>query len=573
MRICLLTGGGYPYRRDALGGWCRTVVEGLSDVRFDLVTVTDREPPSTPAYPLPQNVASVRAVTLGRTAGGRDDRRRVPPDDAATAAAILLFRGLLGEPENADAMVSEGLRRLARGRAAATADEWSGLLAAARSRPTPAGAAHGRNPLHGALATVAQPQRLVGPARTAGRPGPALHPGSVRLVDPLLGPARTIDPLAGVPLAEVLQDAWRTGRSTSADDRLPLPRLSVRDARTAATLLRHAVQALAAPTPAADLVHCVGGTMPLLAALAGHWRRGTPLLLTEARAPVARLRPAEERLSPAVRTVLRRFRRAVARTGYAEAGLIAPLSAYHHGWALRHGARPGRLVSVPAGVDPLDYATAPEPEVAQPAVVWAGSGGPDSGLDPLLAAFGSVVARVPGTVLHLVGVTAAHEDHCAEQIEHTGLGRAVRLHPLPADPRDRYAAGHVVVHVPGPADPPYRLIEAMMSGRAVVGVDVGPAAETLGDAGVLVPAGDPAALAEACVAMLRSPGRRRALGEAARRRALAYFTTDRVVRVYDALYTDLAAPPPAPAYELTLSVPAPRTDLPATMRWLIREDR
>jgi glycosyltransferase involved in cell wall biosynthesis len=317
----------------------------------------------------------------------------------------------------------------------------------------------------------------------------------------------------------------------------------------------------------------VGGTTPLLAALAGHWRDGTPLLLTEARAPVARLRPAEERLSPAVRTVLRRFRRAVARTGYAEAGLIAPLSAYHHGWALRHGARPTRLVSVPAGVDPLDYATAPEPEVAVPALVWAGSGGPDSGLQPLLAAFGGVVARLPGTVLHLVGVTPAHEDHCAEQIERSGLGRAVRLHPLPADPRDRYAAGQVVVHLPGPADPPYRLIEAMMSGRAVVGVDVGPAAETLGDAGVLVPAGDPAALAAACADLLHAPQRRRTLGDAARRRALAHFTTDRVVRVYGELYADLAAAPPAPAFELALSVPAPRAAVPTTLRWLTREDR
>jgi glycosyltransferase involved in cell wall biosynthesis len=347
----------------------------------------------------------------------------------------------------------------------------------------------------------------------------------------------------------------------------------VRDARTAATLLRHAARALAVRPPAADLVHCVGGTTPLLAALAGRWRDGTPLLLTEARAPVARLRPAEERLSPAVRTVLRRFRRAVARTGYAEADLIAPLSAYHHGWALRHGARPTRLVSVPAGVDPRDYATAPEPEVAAPAVVWAGSGGPDSGLTALLEAFTGVVAQLPGTVLHLIGVTPAHEDHCAAQIDRTGLGRAVRLHPLPADPRDRYAAGHVVVHLPGPADPPYRLIEAMMSGRAVVGVDVGPAAETLGDAGVLVPAGDPAALAAACTALLRAPHRRQALGEAARRRAQAHFTTDRVVRVYGELYADLAATPPAPSYELALSVPAPRAALPTTLRWLIREDR
>jgi glycosyltransferase involved in cell wall biosynthesis len=336
-------------------------------------------------------------------------------------------------------------------------------------------------------------------------------------------------------------------------------------------LLRHAVRILTVDVPAADLVHCVGGTTPLLAALGGRWRTGTPLLLTEARAPVARARPAEERLSPAVRTVLRRFRRSVARIGYAEAGLIAPLSAYHHGWALRHGARPSRLVPVPAGVDPVEHPGVPDD--ADPAVVWAGSGGPDSGLMALLGAFATVVAHVPGTVLHLVGVTAAHEDHCAEQVERTGLGRAIRLHPLPADRSDRYAAGHIVVHVPGPADPPYRLIEAMMSGRAVVAVDLGPAAETLGEAGVMVPPDDPVALAEACIALLRAPGRRRALGEAARRRALLHFTTDRVVRAYGALYTDLAGPPPAPAYELALSVPAPRVALPATMRWLIREDR
>jgi glycosyltransferase involved in cell wall biosynthesis len=498
MRICLLTGGGYPYRRDALGGWCRTIVEGLGNITFELLTVTDRDPPPVPAYPLPRNVASARAV-----APGRDERRRGNGNDAATAAAVLLCRGLLGEQDHADEMFADGLRR---------------------------------------LAVLSRPQ------------------------------ATGTFPLSAVPLTDVLLDAWRAGRSVAGTDRLPLPRLSVRDARTAATLLRHAARMLAVQPPDADLVHCVGGTTPLLAALAGHWRTGVPLLLTEARAPIARLRPAEERLSPAVRTVLRRFRRSVARAGYAEAGLIAPLSAYHHGWALRHGARPARMVPVPAGVDPVDYPTAPEPHADVPAVVWAGSGGPDSGLAPLLTAFAAVVGQMPGTVLHLVGVTAAHEDHCAEQVDRTGLGRAIRLHPLPADPRDRYAMGHVVMHVPGPADPPYRLIEAMMSGRAVVGLDVGPAAETLGDAGVLVSADDPAALAAACVGLLRSPTRRRALGEAARRRALSYFTTDRVVRLYGALYTDLAGPPPAPSYELALSIAAPRSEMPVTHRWLIRQD-
>ncbi len=499
----MLTGGGYPYRRDALSGWCRTLVEGLRRFRFELLTVTDREPPTAPAYPLPLNVGSARAVAVGRAAiktersesrsenrRERNERRR-SETELGQAVAALLCRGLVGEPED-ERTFAQGLRRVAE------------------------------------------------------------HPTA----------------LPALPLADALVEAWRTGQVREGD--LPLPRLSMRDARTAATLLRHALGALTVDVPESDLVHCVGGTTPLLTALAGRWRHGVPLLLTEARAPVARHKPHEERLSPAVRTVLRRFRGSVARAGYAEAGLIAPLSAYHHSWALRHGAQAAKLVQVPAGVDPSEYPGAPESE-SDPAVVWAGSGGPDSGLAPLLAAFEQVVAAVPGTVLHLVGVTAAHEDYCAELIERTGLGRTVRLHPLPADPRDRYTSGHVVAHVPGPADPPYRLVEAMMSGRAVVGVDVGPAAETLGDAGVLVQPGDPAELAIAVVGLLRAPNRRRALGEAARRRALTHYTNDRVVRVYGGLYTDLTAPPPPSSFELALAVPAPRCEPPVTLRWLVRE--
>ncbi|MEV6298613.1 DUF3492 domain-containing protein [Actinoplanes sp. NPDC051861] len=495
-RICLLTGGGYPYRRDALGGWCRTLVEGLRRFRFELLTVTDRELPSAPAYPLPFNVGSARAVALGRDPG-RVVRRRVSAPDGAAEAAALLCRGLLGDETLVTGDFAKGLRRIAE-----------------------------------------------------------LHT------------AKLENPLAGVPLSDALLEAWRQRQQGS--EPAPLPRLSVRDARTAATLLRHALRAMAVPLPEVELVHCVGGTTPLLAALAGRWRTGTPLLLTEARAAVPRQRPAEDRLSVGVRTVLRRFRTSVARIGYAEAELIAPLSTYHHGWALEHGAVPSRLVQVPAGVDPREYPLAVE--LGQnPAVVWAGSGGPDSGLALVLEAFREVAAAVPGAVLHLVGVTAAHEDHCSEQIERTGLGRAVRLHPLPADPRDRYTVGQVVAHVPGPADPPYRLVEAMMSGRAVVGVDVGPAGETLGDTGVLVPPNDPSELALAVVDLLRTPAKRRALGDAARQRALNHFTVDRVVRVYGALYTDLAAPAPAPAFPLALTVPAPRTTMPATVRWLIRE--
>src|SRR5690349_23504334 len=108
MRICLLTGGGYPFRRDALGGWCRTLVDGLGRFTFDLLTVTDREPPGGPAYALPRHVASATAVPLSR------ETRRRESDDDTTAAAVLLCRGLLSEPDPAaaDRLFTEGLRGL-----------------------------------------------------------------------------------------------------------------------------------------------------------------------------------------------------------------------------------------------------------------------------------------------------------------------------------------------------------------------------------------------------------------------------------------------------------------------------
>ncbi|GAA2544918.1 hypothetical protein GCM10010435_12110 [Winogradskya consettensis] len=484
MRICLLTGGGYPFRRDALGGWCRTLVDGLDAHRFELVTVGDRESASGPAYPLPEHVDSATAVTLPRESARREGR-----DEQATLAAVLLCQGLIDDTGDDLALGLDTLVKLT-----TTTEALVKLTATTEA-------------LVKLNATTEAPLKVSAVAEA---------------------------PLSAVPLAELLSEAWRAGTGM---------RLSLRDARTAATLLRHAMRALAVPLPPSDLVHCVGGTTPLLTALAARRRTGTPLLLTEARAPVARLRAGEERLSPAVRTVLRRFRRAVARTGYAEAGLVAPLSDYHHAWALRHGAAPERLVPVPAGVDPQEFPAAPEARTP-PAIVWAGGSGPESGLTCLLEAFAQILEALPKTVLHLFG-----DEHTARE----RLDRAVRVHPLPADPRHRYALGHLVVHLPGPSDPPSRLVEAMMSGRAVVGADTGPVAETLGDSGVCVPPDDPAALAAACIALLRAPARRRALGDAARRRALAHFTSDHVVRAYGALYQDLSAPPPAPTYELALA--------------------
>jgi glycosyltransferase involved in cell wall biosynthesis len=75
--------------------------------------------------------------------------------------------------------------------------------------------------------------------------------------------------------------------------------------------------------------------------------------------------------------------------------------------------------------------------------------------------------------------------------------------------------------------------QAMSYGRAVVTVRSTALPEVLGDAGVLVPPGDAAALGDALAALAADPARRQRLGEAGRRRAAAEFSWDRVADGYE----------------------------------------
>src|SRR5881409_1032760 len=86
-------------------------------------------------------------------------------------------------------------------------------------------------------------------------------------------------------------------------------------------------------------------------------------------------------------------------------------------------------------------------------------------------------------------------------------------------------------------------VEAMVQGRPVVASAVGGLTETVvdGTTGRLVPAGDPARLADALADLVRSSALREQMGEAGRERAIALFSPDRVVAAYKNLYRRLSA--------------------------------
>jgi glycosyltransferase involved in cell wall biosynthesis len=82
------------------------------------------------------------------------------------------------------------------------------------------------------------------------------------------------------------------------------------------------------------------------------------------------------------------------------------------------------------------------------------------------------------------------------------------------------------------------LAEAMLAGKAVVSVDCTAIPEVVehGCHGLLVPPGDPAAMAAAVRRLIDDPAQRDAFGAAARARVERDFTWDKVTRAYESVF-------------------------------------
>jgi glycosyltransferase involved in cell wall biosynthesis len=92
---------------------------------------------------------------------------------------------------------------------------------------------------------------------------------------------------------------------------------------------------------------------------------------------------------------------------------------------------------------------------------------------------------------------------------------------------------------------PISLLEAMAASRPIVASAVGgiPEVITHGETGLLVPPGDPHALAAAVRRLLEAPEEARRMGEAARRAVRARFDVATMARRYEGLYEEVLAGP------------------------------
>ncbi len=196
--------------------------------------------------------------------------------------------------------------------------------------------------------------------------------------------------------------------------------------------------------------------------------------------------------------------------------------------ATQMGVDSGRMAVVPVGVDPLRFR--PRPDIAQVPgriMTTASADVAMKGLVPLLEAVAKV--RTERDVSLVVIGKPRRGTNVGETIRRLGLDGVVEFVSGVTDERivELYAEAELAV-VPSlyegfslPA------VEAMASGVALVATTGGALPEVVGtdgETGLLVPPGDPSALASAIGRALDDPDLRSRLADAARRRVLDRFT-------------------------------------------------
>ncbi|MFW6146344.1 MAG: glycosyltransferase [Planctomycetota bacterium] len=209
--------------------------------------------------------------------------------------------------------------------------------------------------------------------------------------------------------------------------------------------------------------------------------------------------------------------------------------------------------------------------VAPERILFVGRFTPEKGLHVLIDAFERLARRWDDLTLDIVGGGKAtvsdfmpgllrdpriapladfyrHRDYAAwlrGRVEKAGLAERVRfLGTLSREPLlGVYRAATVLAH-PALIEP-FGMVtaEAMAAGLPVVASRVGGLPEVVqhGRTGLLVPPGDPEALAEAIASLLADPDRRRRYAAAARQYARTHFRWDRVAERVREVYNVTAA--------------------------------
>jgi polysaccharide biosynthesis protein PelF len=481
--VLLASEAAYPFERNDVSTWCHNLASELSEVDFTLLAVT-RHPFAAPAFDVPANVGALINVPLWGT------------NDPAE------FGGHDSFPDY--------LRR----RSSMTASDIE------------------QDYLPHYLQFLREVMRPSLPPRGLGVVLLQMHL-HLRYYDYRKTHAH---PAVWDGFVAVTQDGWR--------ERYPGEQPpSLADLVKAWQLVSRLMLPLAVDVPQVGLAHSAAAGFCGLPCVIAKLRHRIPYVLTEHAVYVREqyLSAVRDLASPFVRWFVFRLVNTIADVNYALADQVVPVCDFNSSWAQRRGVAASRIRKIYNGVEPEDFARASRDERGRPTVVSIGDMLPLKGQLNLIECAAQVRRAIPDVAFRVYGAEpdAAYARQCRDLTRALELGDTVTFGPRPAHHRSVLHRGDVLA-VPAVSESiPYALIGAMFGEAAVVATDVGGLREALGDTGMIVPAYDPASMADAIAELLRSPDSRRRLGQAARERAFELFTLARSSEAYRRMYDEL----------------------------------
>jgi glycosyltransferase involved in cell wall biosynthesis len=486
--VLLTTEDSYPYHRGGVSAWCDVLTSKLSEVDFTIFAIT-KTPYVAPQYDLAPNVREVITVPIWGTSD---------PAEYGHHAHFLEYLG----------------RR------------WGTTTRTIEKEYLPA--------FRDLLIEILHPTL---PARRLGLLLLRLHQ-YLRAHDYHLTQTH---PAVWATFAAVTQRVWH--------ERYPqIPPPTAAEVVEAWRALYRLLLPLAVKLARVDMTHSTGAGFGGLPCVVMKLVWGTPYLITEHDTYVRDryLHLSRTTTSAFVRWFLYRFIRTVVDVNYAFADQIRPTCHYIARWPKRRQVDAGRVRVIYTGADPIRFspASAPRRRPERPTVVSVGSIDPLKGQLDLIDAAARVRQTMPDIEFRIYGLASdgRYLRECHDRIQTHELEGHMAVSGPTAAPWSIYRDSDVVVFSGISESLPAELVEAMLSGSAIVATDVGGVREALGAAGVLVPPKDPSALAEAISSLLQTPNERYTLGLQARDRALHWFTEQRFVDAYRTSYTRLLTP-------------------------------
>jgi len=209
------------------------------------------------------------------------------------------------------------------------------------------------------------------------------------------------------------------------------------------------------------------------------------------------------------------------------------------------GVAPERIALIPgSGVDVQRLRPSPEP-AGPPVVGFVGRLLDHKGIRTLVAAHRLLRAKGRPIELLVAGTPdpANPASVSPQEVATWSHEAGIKLLGYVDDIATVWARAHIAVLPSLREGLPKSLVEAAACGRAMVATDVPGCREVVRpDTGLLVPTGDPAALAQAIATLAESPGLRARYGAAARALAVERFSADVIGRATVDLYRRLVAP-------------------------------